>query len=296
VTLSTARFRDAGSVLRSLIDVTDAARRAGGLSHVFVCGIVHPCWDGVRISPIPWDETPFRTWIVRNALHEPGTRRRWQRRGGQRIERIEELPALSTPFDLRRLRKSNRSHLAAAHPDEFDRWGDNELETFQRHYTRSATVFQVRAGRLFVTVAEELASEASARRVNVITASAADRLGSGDAELAAQLGVAPAAAAELACGARDVDGGIAACINPTGAPFAEPGELCGLSRLGMCLRCPLGVITPRHAEALSRFDDEHLEGLRLSMTPPEWAERGLPTRLMLRHILAELGHCTAGRS
>lgn len=296
VTLSTVRFRDTGSVLRSLIDVTGAARRAGDLTQVFVCGIVHPGWDGVRIGPVPWDETPFRTWIVRNALHEPGTRRRWPRRGGQRSERIEELPALSPPFDLRRLRKSNRSHMATVHPDEFDRWGDNELETFQRHYTRSATVFQVRAGRLFVTIAEELAREASARRVNVITASAADRLGSGDTEIAAQLGVAPTTAVELGRGARDVDGGIAACINPTGGPFTEPGRLCDLSRLGMCLRCPLGVITPRHADALSRFDEEHLEQLRVSMTPPEWAERGLPTRLMLRHILAELGPSTAGRS
>jgi hypothetical protein len=288
VAFAARRFRDTGSVVRSLIDVTAAARLAGGLNQLFVCGIVHPTWQGVRISPVPWGERPFGTWVTHTGLDKPTTRTRWRRVGGVVVEGTEQLPAVAPPYDLRRLRKSNRAHLATEHPAEFHIWGDNELETFQRHYTRSATVFQVRAGRLLATVADALAAEASGRRLNVVTASAVGRLADGDAELAGRLGVDPATARQLASGACDVDGGIAACTDPTTSPFVEHGRLCDVARLGMCLRCPNAVVTPRHTVALARFDADHLERLRLDLPPAEWAQRGLPSRLLLRQVLAEL--------
>lgn len=131
-------------------------------------------------------------------------------------------------------------------------------------------------------------------RLRVVTASAEGRLAGGDAELARQLNVDPATAARLASGERDVDGGIAACADPTGSPFVDHGRLCDVARLGMCLRCPNAVITPRHAEALVRFDRDHLGHVRATLAPAEWAQRGLPTRLLLRQVLAELGDRAAG--
>lgn len=48
------RFRDTGSVLRSLLNATEAARESCGSNMAFVAGVVHPQWEGVKVGPVAW--------------------------------------------------------------------------------------------------------------------------------------------------------------------------------------------------------------------------------------------------
>lgn len=287
---ATKRFRDAGTVLRSLIDVTEAARAKCGSDMVFLAGIVSNSWPGVKVGPIAWGHGPtgsyFTAWIVSKGLDRPVERQVAMASG----EVVITLPALSTPWDARRLRKAALAHYGEHHPQEMPAWRDNTLATFQDHYVAGSVVFKTKIGKLARQAATGLAEMATARSgFTVVTPQAGDELRAQTTEAARLLRLDRVKLAQLANGELDVDSGIAACRDVHASPFANPGELCRAAKLGLCLNCPNAIVTPEHIAGLQRFDAEVIEEHRRGLDPVAFAQRWLPVRHAVRWALGELG-------
>lgn len=288
--VATKRFRDAGTVLRSLIDVTEAARAWCGSDMVFVAGIVNNCWPGVKVGPVAWGHAPsgsyFTAWIVSKGLDRPIERRVGMASGQVAIT----VPALTSPWDARRLRKAALAHYGEHHPEEMSAWRDNTLATFQDHYVAGSVIFKSKIGKLARQATTALAEMATARSgFTVVTPRAAEALGAQTTEAAKLLRLDRVKLAHLANGELDVDGGIAACRDVHASPFANPGELCRAAKLGLCLTCPNAIVTPEHIPGLQRFDAEVIEEHRQSLDPVAFAQRWLPVRQAVRWALGQLG-------
>jgi hypothetical protein len=286
-----SRLRDSGSVVRSLIEVTDAVRASCGSEMLFVAGVVHTQWDGVKVGPVAWSGrttagTYFAQWVIANGLDRPVERTVSNGSG----ETTMTLPALSRPWDPRRLRKTTLSHYAEHHPDEMSTWRDNTLAVFQDHYVAGSVVFTSKVGGLARQAATDLA-EMVARRTGftVITREAAAEVRNETSRAAQVLRLDRVKLHQLAVGDLDVDGGIAACTDLRASPFADPGQLCRAARLGLCLVCPNAVLTPEHIPGLRRFDSEIIEQHRRTLEPVAFAQRWVPIRRAVRWALAQLG-------
>lgn len=285
----TNRFRDAGSVVRSLIDVTEAARAACGSEMLFLAGVVNNSWPGVKIGPIAWGHARsgsyFTTWIVSKGLDRPVKRRAVTAAG----ETFSTVVPISRPWDARRLRKAALAHYGEHHAEEMAAWRDNTLATFQDHYVAGSVIFRSKIGRLARQGATALAEMATVRSgFTVVTPEATDELRGKGTEAARLLRLDQARLSQLANGELDVDGGIAACRDVHASPFAKPGELCRAAKLGLCLTCPNAIVTPEHVEGLRRFDTEVIEEHRRSLDPVAFAQRWLPIRDAVQETLAQL--------
>jgi hypothetical protein len=286
----TRRFRDAGTVLRSLIEVTDAARARCGSEMVFAAGIVNNLWQGVKVGPVAWGHAPtgsyFTQWIVSNGLDRPLARTVRTASG----EAVVTLPAITTPWDSRRLRKATLSHYGEHHPEQMSAWRDNTLATFQEHYVAGSVILKTRIGRLARQAATDLAEMVTTRSgFTVVTAEAAAELNNQTSPAARLLRLDAVKLAQLARGELNVDGGIAACADLHASPFAGRGELCRAARLGSCLACPNAILTPEHIPGLQRFDTGVIEEHRRSLDPVAFAQRWAPIRHALRWALGQLG-------
>jgi hypothetical protein len=278
------QFRDAGSVLRSLIDVTEQARSHCGSEMAFVAGILRPRGDGVKVGPVRISY--FHPWVVANGLDRPLERTVTKGSGQVAVT----LPALTTPWDSRRLRKATLVHYAQHHPTEMAAWRDNTLAVFQQRYVAGSVVLRTAIGRLARQGATDLAQMVTDRTgFTVVSPGAAEELRAQTAGAARVLRLDRAKLALLATGQLDVDGGIAACTDANASPFANPGELCRAARLGLCLMCPNAVLTPDHVPGLRRFDAEVIEAHRRALDPAAFAQRWVPIRLAVRWALGQLG-------
>ena len=286
-----ARFRDAGSLLRSLADITSAARARSGSDMLFTAGIVHPQWEGVKVGPVAWSGrttagTYFAQWVTLNGLGEPAERVMRRASGQEKLI----LPALSKPWDPRRFRKTTLSHYGEHHPDQMAAWRDNTLTVFQEHYVAGSVIFKSKIGRLARQAAADLAEMVTTRTgFTVVTPEAAAEVRAGTSAAARMLRLDHARLHQLAAGGLDVDGGIAACTDLRASPFAAPGELCRSARLGLCLTCPNAVLTPDHIPGLRRFDSEVIEQHRQMLDPVAFAQRWIPVRHAARWALGQLG-------
>jgi len=286
-----ARFRDAGSLLRSLTDITSAARARSGSDMLFVAGVVHPQWEGIKVGPVAWSGrttagTYFAQWVMLNGLGRPSERTMHRASGEESVT----LPAISKPWDPRRLRKTTLSHYGEHHPGEMPAWRDNTLAVFQEHYVTGSVIFKSRIGRLARQAAADLAEMVTMRTgFTVLTPEAAAEMRAETSGAARVLRLDRVKLHQLATGGLDVDGGIAACTDLRASPFAGPGELCRSARLGLCLTCPNAVLTPDHIPGLRRFDSEIIEQHRRALDPAAFARRWVPIRRAVRWALGQLG-------
>jgi len=279
------RLKDTGTVLRSLLDVTSATRSATGLPQLFIAGVVHTGWDGVKLGVVRWHNFPLRQWIVDSGLDRPGTTTRHKGSGDVTVE----IPAISRPWDLRRFRKSVLAHQAVTHPAEMSLWRDNTVAVFQDHYLVGSTVLMTHVGQLVTRAAGSLAD--GVRRsagYTVIAQSAQPALRAGSEEMAATLRIGVQDLVRIAEGQLDVDGRIAACKDAYASPFAGPDELCRAAKLGLCLTCPNAIFTVEHRDGLRRFDEQVIENHRRHLDPVAFAERWLPIRLLVHEVLETL--------
>jgi hypothetical protein len=291
-------FRDAGSVLRSLIEVTNAGRARCGSDLVFVAGVIDRQSGCVKVGPIPWGHTTwakggsgsyFTRWIISNGLDRPAER--VVRKASGEVD--VTLPAITTPWDSRRLRKTTLAHYGEHHPEEMSAWRDNTLAVFQEHYVAGSVVFRTKIGKLARQAATDLAEMVNQRSgFTVLTPQAADDLGAEVCGTAKLLRLDRVKLGQLAAGELTVDGGIAACTDLHGSPFAEPGQLCRAARLGLCLVCPNAVFTHEHIDGLQRFDVEVIEEHRRNLDPVAFAQRWAPIRRAARWALGQLGATT----
>jgi hypothetical protein len=100
---------------------------------LFVAGVLDSRWQRIKVGPIAWGHAPtgsyFSQWIVANGLHRPV-----ERTVGKASSKVAViLPAITTPWDPRRLRKATLSHYGEHHPEEMSAWRDNTLAVFQEH-------------------------------------------------------------------------------------------------------------------------------------------------------------------
>jgi hypothetical protein len=286
---ATKRFRDAGTVIRSLLDVTATARQRCGSDMLFVAGVVDSRWQAIRVGPIAWGNAPgsnFSAWIVSNGLDCPVERTLRKASG----EVVVTLPALTTPWDPRRLRKATLSHYGQYHPEDMPAWRDNTLAVFQEHYVAGSVIFKTKIGKLARQAGTNLAEMVTERSgFTVVTPQAAAEVQAETAEAAKLLRLDRLRLHRLATGELDVDGGIAACADPHTSPFASPGELCRAAKLGLCLVCPNAILTPQHIPGLQRFDAEVIDEHRRSLDPVAFAQRWIPIRRAVRWVLGQLG-------
>ncbi|HEY5985656.1 MAG TPA: hypothetical protein VIV12_04625 [Streptosporangiaceae bacterium] len=286
-----ARLRDTGNLLRSLTDITSAGRARSGSDMLFVAGVVHPQWEGVKVGPVAWSGrttagTYFAQWVMLNGLSRPMERTTRRASGEESVT----LPALSKPWDPRRLRKTTLSHYGEHHPGEMSAWRDNTLTVFQKHYVTGSVIFKSKIGRLARQAAADLAEMVTRRTgFTVLTPEAAAEVRAETSGAAQLLRLDRVKLHQLATGGLDVDGGIAACMDLRGSPFARPGDLCRSARLGLCLACPNAVLTPDHIPGLRRFDSEIIEQHRRMLDPAAFAQRWVPIRRAVRWALGQLG-------
>lgn len=286
---ATKRFRDAGTVIRSLIDVTATARQRCGSDMLFVAGVLDSRWQAIKVGPIAWGHAPgsnFSAWIVSNGLDRP-VQRTLRKASG---EVAVTLPAISTPWDPRRLRKATLSHYGQYHPEDMSAWRDNTLAVFQEHYVAGSVIFKTKIGQLARQAGTNLAEMVTERSgFTVVTPQAATELQAESAEAAKLLRLDRVRLHRLATGGLNVDGGIAACADPQTSPFASPGELCRAAKLGLCLVCPNAILTPQHIPGRRRFDAEVIDEHRQSLDPVAFAQRWIPIRRAVRWVLGQLG-------
>lgn len=283
------RFRDAGTVIRSLVDVTAEARQKCGSDMLFIAGVLGSRRQTLEVGPIAWghaDSSNFSAWLVANGLDRPVERTVHKGSG----EVVVTLPPLSRPWDPRRLRKATLSHYGHYYPEDMAAWRDNSLAVFQQHYVVGSVVFKTKIGRLARQAATELAEMATNRSgFTVVAPPATAEVHAGAPGAARLLRLDHARLHRLATGELDVDGGIAACTDAHKSPYAPPGELCRSAKFGLCLVCPNAVLMPEHIAGLQRFDAEVIEDHRKRLGPPAFAQRWLPIRGALRWALAQLG-------
>ncbi len=140
---------------------------------LFVAGVVHPQWEGIKVGPVAWSGrttagTYFAQWVMLNGLGRPSERTMHRASGEESVT----LPAISKPWDPRRLRQTTLSHYGEHHPGEMPAWRDNTLAVFQEHYVTGSVIFKSRIGRLARQAAADLAEMVTMRTgFTVLTAS-----------------------------------------------------------------------------------------------------------------------------
>ena len=170
---------------------------------------------------------------------------------------------ISTPHDLRRLRKTVKSVRAALVGTMAGGAGDDHsIEVFRHHYAQSTTVHVI-----------------AARTVMNAQGEVFDRVVEGPTMIAAPAAdMVTAAEPTLASLARDVTNEspveqtltTTACKSPYASPFTAAGTLCHASP-SLCLQCPNAVVFTDHVPRLLAYQAV-LQRLQDSMTPIAFAE------------------------
>lgn len=155
-------------------------------------------------------------------------------------------PAISTPHDARRLRKTVKSVRAAVLKSaDLAAGDDHSIAVYQRHYAQSTTV-HVLAGAA-VNAAQNQVFE-RLRGPLFVNAPAIAVQGEDHAELSA------AATAELESTSTDRSMNVAHCTSPYASPYSTAGRLCE-HRPSMCFACPNAIVFTDHLPRILAYRD-----------------------------------------
>lgn len=171
-------------------------------------------------------------------------------------------PAISRPYDARRLRKTVKSVRAAVlRSAEIAAGDDHSVEVFRRHYAQSTTV-HILAGAAVNAAQQQVFNRVQRGPVFVnAPAHAIDR----DIDNA----VSAAADAEVTATPADRAMNLAHCTSPYESPFSPAGRLCE-HRPSMCFACPNAIVFADHLPRLLAYR-EVLRGHEMEMLPAQFA-------------------------
>jgi len=171
-------------------------------------------------------------------------------------------PAVSRPYDARRLRKTVKSVRAAVlRSADVAAGDDHSVEVFRRHYAQSTTV-HVLAGAAVNAAQQQVFTRVQRGPVFVnAPANAIDR----DIDEV----VSAAADAEMASTPTDRAMNVAHCASPYESPFSPAGRLCE-HRPSMCFACPNAIVFADHLPRLLAYR-EVLRGHEKEMPPAQFA-------------------------
>lgn len=171
-------------------------------------------------------------------------------------------PAITRPYDARRLRKTVKSVRAAVlRSADIAAGDDHSVEVFRRHYAQSTTV-HVLAGAAVNAAQQQVFTRIQRGPVFVNTpAHAIDR----DIDDA----LTAAADAEVASTPTDRAMNVAHCASPYESPFSPAGRLCE-HRPTMCFACPNAIVFADHLPRLLAYR-EVLRGHEKEMPPAQFA-------------------------
>jgi integrase len=173
-------------------------------------------------------------------------------------------PAISAPYDARRLRKTAKTtRVAALGGTLTDLAGDDHhVEVFRGHYAHGTTA-HVLAARA-VNAAQGKVFEKTRARPVFLDAEAESRLA--DPEVAGAAGLSAGQAAAMSAGALDM--GLTNCRDPYDSPHAPAGTLCHVAPV-MCMLCRNAVVFTAQLPRLVQLAD-HIQGQRDVLDPPRW--------------------------
>jgi hypothetical protein len=175
-------------------------------------------------------------------------------------------PALkvSAPYDVRRLRKTAKTlKVAALGGTLSDLAGDDHhIEVFAGHYAHGTTA-HVLAGKAINRAQKQVFSRLSGKPL-LVTAQAEAQLTQPEAKQA--LGLTDDQAEALVSG--ELNMGLTNCRNPYNSPHTPEGKLCHVAP-AMCLLCRNAVVFTSQLPQLLLLSD-HIERMRLVLTPPRW--------------------------
>lgn len=187
-------------------------------------------------------------------------------------------PAISLPYDARRLRKTVKSVRAAVlRSADVAAGDDHSVEVFRRHYAQSTTV-HVLAGAAVNAAQQQVFTRIQRGPVFVNTpAHAIDR----DADDA----LSTAAEAEAAATPTDRAMNIAHCTSPYESPFSPAGRLCE-HRPSKCFACPNAIVFADHLPRILAYR-EVLRDHKKEMPPAQFAAVYGQQMTNIEQILAE---------
>jgi hypothetical protein len=181
--------------------------------------------------------------------------------------------------DIRRLRKSTKLEKAIAFGGRIaDGANDHHEEVFRGHYAQGTTL-RVMSGRV-ITIAQDHWFAKALEGPTVLTGST-EVLDAPDQ--AAALGLTRQQADDIRRGALDM--GLTQCSDPHNSPYGRSGELCPVAPL-RCLECRNAWVLPSHLPQLLLFAD-HLDRLRMRLSPQHFAELWGQSHVNLQAVLAE---------
>jgi len=181
--------------------------------------------------------------------------------------------------DIRRLRKSTKVEKALAFGGRIaDAANDHHEEVFRGHYAQGTTL-RFMSGRV-IAAAQQHWFDKAVTGPTVLTGTV-DALAT--AEHAARLGLTAEQANGILQGALDM--GLAQCSDAHNSPYGRPGQLCPVAPL-RCLECRNAWVLPSNLPQLLLFA-EHLDRLRLRLSPQHFAQLWGQTHANLHAILAE---------
>jgi hypothetical protein len=248
--------REVGAIVKSLLAVTERARRLAGEpdERVFVTGTVASNYE-FKVGPWQSNKPGFQAWLDTNNVR------------------------ISGKADVRRLRKSTKVEKAIAFGGRIaDVANDHHEEVFRGHYAQGTTM-RVLSGRVITTSQDHWLGKAL-EGPTVLTAST-DVLE--EPEQVEALGLTREQADDLRQGALDM--GLTQCGDPHNSPYGRPGELCPVAPL-RCLECRNAWVLPSDLPQLLLFAD-HLEALRRRLSPQHFAELWGQSHVNLQAVLAE---------
>lgn len=184
-------------------------------------------------------------------------------------------PAISEPFDARRLRKTVKSVRAAVLRSADVAADDHSVAVYQRHYAQSTTV-HVLAGTA-VNAAQQMVFDQIQGPVFInATARTVAQHAHGP--------LAEAAALESKSVGADAAMGVAHCTSPYDSPHSPAGRLCE-HRPAMCFACPNAIVFADHLPRVLLYR-EVLRGHEKEMPPAQFAAVHGQQLRNVEHILS----------
>ena len=171
-------------------------------------------------------------------------------------------PAISRPYDARRLRKTVKSVRAAVlRSADVAAGDDHSVEVFRRHYAQSTTVHVLAAAA--VNAAQQQVFTRIQRGPVFVNApaNAIDR--------EADDVVSAAADAEVAATPTDRAMNVAHCASPYESPFSPAGRLCE-HRPSLCFECPNAIVFADHLPRILAYREVLLDHEK-EMPPAQFA-------------------------
>jgi hypothetical protein len=178
--------------------------------------------------------------------------------------------SLSTPHDLRRIRKAFVAVRAGVAPTSDQlKHIDHTMSTFEHHYD-GTTTSRTLAGLVIVRAQNRLVEHLSSRRAKVLPV-ASDTV---TTDITAPIEIRDLAHEVSNRSATEKSLGASACSAPQEGPFAELGEWCGAAPFA-CMLCPNAVIFEDHAPQLLLMRESLFEQ-QFVLRPDEYAHQVFP--------------------